>query len=124
MSPAIDVRTELRRITSSKPVHAAAGAGMAATEALRELPARLAKWRTENDLAAVQHRASGYVAEVRTRAIHNVTEVRTRAIHNYDRLATRGAKVLNGKAAPKGKSALDSKRTGAKGTSTKGTGTK
>lgn len=110
MSVVTDLQTEFRRIASSKPVHAAAGAGVVATEALREFPARLAKWRTENDLAALQHRASGYVAEVRTRAVHN-----------YDRLATRGAKVLDVRVAPKGKTAVEGKTTGTKGTGGKGT---
>ncbi len=107
MSPVTDMRTELRkiaerpefrRIADSKPVHAAAGAGVVATEALREFPARLAKWRTENSVSALEKRASGYV-----------TEVRTRAVHNYDKLALRGKKALAGRPAPKGRSALNGK---------------
>ena len=39
----IDVKTEVRKIANSKPVHAAAGAGVLATQALRELPARLVR---------------------------------------------------------------------------------
>ncbi len=102
MSAVNDMRTELRKLADSKPVHAAAGAGAVASEALRELPGRLAKWRTETEhtVTALPQRAQGYYAEVRTRAIHE-----------YDRLATRGAKVLNGKATPKGKSALNGKTT-------------
>jgi hypothetical protein len=96
MSPVIDVRTELRKIAASKPVHAAAGAGAVASEALRELPARLAKLRAER--AALEQRATGYV-----------TEVRTRAVSGYDKLALRGRRVLNGKPAPKGKTALNGK---------------
>jgi hypothetical protein len=96
MSPVIDVRTELRKIAASKPVHAAAGAGVVASEALRELPARLAKLRTER--AALEQRATGYV-----------TEVRTRAVSGYDKLALRGRRVLNGKPAAKGKTALNGK---------------
>ena len=38
----IDVKTEVRKLASSKPVHAAAGAGVLASAALRELPARIA----------------------------------------------------------------------------------
>jgi hypothetical protein len=39
----IDVKTEVRKIANSKPVHAAAGAGVLATQALRELPGRLVR---------------------------------------------------------------------------------
>ena len=85
----IDVRTEVRKLASSKPVHAAAGAGVLASEALRELPARLARWRGDGSLAAL---ASGYM-----------TTARTKAVQEYDKLATHGARVLNGKTAlPKG----------------------
>jgi hypothetical protein len=48
MNRAIDVetvRTEMRKLTSRKPLHAAAGAGVLASEALRELPGRIARWR-------------------------------------------------------------------------------
>jgi len=96
MSAVTDVRTELRRIAESKPVHAAAGAGVAATEALRELPARLAKWRSEYGVATLDKRVNGYV-----------TEIRTRAAHSYDQLALRGKKVMTAKPAPKGKSQLN-----------------
>lgn len=115
MNPVNDVRTELRRlaerpeirrIAESKPVHAAAGAGVVASEALRELPARLAKWRTETSVTALEQRASGYV-----------TEVRTRAVKGYDKLALRGKHVLDGKPAPRGKTALNGKTT--KSTTTK-----
>ena len=96
MSPVTDVRTELRRIADSKPVHAAAGAGVVATEALRELPARLAKWRSEYGVGTLDKRVTGYV-----------TEIRTRAAHGYDQLALRGKKAMATKPAPKGKSALN-----------------
>ena len=101
MSPVTDVRTELRRIAESKPVHAAAGAGVFATEALRELPARLAKWRAEYGVGTLDKRVNGYV-----------TEIRTRAAHSYDQLALRGKKVMAARPAPKGKSALNGKTTG------------
>src|SRR5262245_54129052 len=45
MNRTIDVRTEMRKLADSKPVHAAAGAGALASERLRELTAWLAKWR-------------------------------------------------------------------------------
>ena len=101
MSPVTDVRTEIRRIADSKPVHAAAGAGVVATEALRELPGRLAKWRSEYGVGTLDKRVTGYV-----------TEIRTRAAHGYDQLALRGKKVMAARPAPKGKSALNGKTTG------------
>lgn len=96
MSPVIDVRTELRRLAASKPVHAAAGAGVVASETLRELPARLAKWRTDNTVATLEKRASGYL-----------TVVRTRVGSGYDQLALRGRKVLDSKPALRRKGALN-----------------
>ncbi len=101
MSVVTDVRTELRKFAESKPVHAAAGAGVVATEALRELPARLAKWRNEYGVATLDKRVTGYV-----------TEIRTRAAHSYDQFALRGKKVMAAKPAPKGKSALNGKPAG------------
>ena len=88
----IDVRTEVRKLASSKPVHAAAGAGVLASAALRELPAKIARWRSDGSLAALPGLASEYV-----------TTARTKAVQEYDRLAIRGAKVLNGKTALPGK---------------------
>jgi hypothetical protein len=88
----IDVRTEVRKLASSKPVHAAAGAGVLASAALRELPAKIARWRSDGSLAALPGLASEYV-----------TTARTKAVQEYDKLATRGAKVLNGKTALPGK---------------------
>jgi hypothetical protein len=97
MNRSIDVRTEMRKLADSKPVHAAAGAGVLTSETLRELSARLAKWRDEASVSALSTRANEYVATARTRA---ATE--------YDKLAKRGeealhargnghAKALNGK---------------------------
>jgi hypothetical protein len=40
MNRGIAMRTEVRKLTSTKPVQAAAGAGVLASTALRELPAR------------------------------------------------------------------------------------
>jgi hypothetical protein len=87
MNRGIAVRTEVRKLTSSKPVHAAAGAGALASVALRELPARLAKWRSE-----VPGLASGYV-----------TTARTKAVQEYEKLASHGERVLNGKTGLNGK---------------------
>lgn len=86
MNRAIDVTTEMRKLTSSKPLHAAAGAGALASEALRELPARIARWRPEVSVTALPGRAS----EV-------VTTARARAARGYDHLAVRGERVLAGK---------------------------
>lgn len=88
----IDVKTEVRKLAASKPVHAAAGAGVLASEALRELPARIARWRSDGSLAALPGLATEYM-----------TTARTKAVLEYDKLARHGARVLNGKTAlPKG----------------------
>jgi hypothetical protein len=88
----IDVRTEVRKLASSKPVHAAAGAGVLASAALRELPAKIARWRSDGSLAALPGLASQYVSTARTKAVQE-----------YDKLAIHGAKILNGKTALPGK---------------------
>lgn len=75
MSRTDAVRTEVRKLTSSKPVHAAAGAGALASAALRELPARISRWSSE---------VPGYV-----------TTARTKAAKEYDKLAVYGERVLN-----------------------------
>lgn len=80
-------RPEVRKLAESKPVHAAAGAGVLASQTLRELPGRLAKWRTDANanVSDLPRRASGYV-----------TVVRTRAATGYDKLAVRGKRAMNG----------------------------
>jgi hypothetical protein len=98
MNRAIDVRTEMRRITSSKPLHAAAGAGVLASTALRELPSRIARLRPEVAVTTLPGRATSYV-----------TTARARAVRSYDNLATHGQRVLNGKSTHSGKSALNGK---------------
>jgi hypothetical protein len=95
MNRAIDVTTEMRKLTSSKPLQAAAGAGALASEALRELPARIARWRPEVSVTALPSRAS----EV-------VTTARAKAARGYDHLAVRGERVLAGKGALAGNHAL------------------
>ena len=84
----------MRKLAESKPVHAAAGAGVLASETLRELTALLTKWRNEASAGTLSSRASGYVSTARTRA---ATE--------YDRLAKRGQKALNGRSTGQGKGA-------------------
>ena len=80
-----DVKTELRKLTNSKPVHAVAGAGVLASQALKELPWRLVQWTRENPPDSLPGRANGYVQTARTRAAGG-----------YDRLAEHGKKALNG----------------------------
>ena len=58
----------MRKLADSKPVHAAAGASVLASQTLRELSARLAHWRPEASVSALSTRANGYVATARTRA--------------------------------------------------------
>ncbi len=89
----------MRKLTASKPVHAAAGAGALATETFRELTARLTKLRSETSMSTLSSRASGYV-----------TTVRTRASTEYDKLAVRGQKALNGHGTGRPKGALNGKR--------------
>jgi hypothetical protein len=96
MNRTIDVRTEMRKLADSKPVHAAAGVGVVASETLRELTAWLTKWRNEASVNTLSTRASGYVGTARTRASAE-----------YDKLAKRGQKALNGRSTGQGKSALN-----------------
>jgi hypothetical protein len=96
MNRTIDVRTEMRKLADSKPVHAAAGAGMLASETLRELTAWLTKMRNEASVSTLSSRANGYVSTARTRASAE-----------YDKLAKRGQKALNGRSTGQGKSALN-----------------
>jgi hypothetical protein len=107
MNRSIDVRTEVRKLANSKPVYAAAGAGLLASQtvrevlaspALRELPARLAKWRSEASVATLPARASQYMQTARARAAHG-----------YEQLADRGMKALAGQGAAPGQSALNGK---------------
>ncbi len=83
MARTIDVRTEVRRLVDSKPVYAAAGVGVLASEAIRELPARLARLREEAQGAPLSARATGYVSTARARALAG-----------YEKLALRGQQVL------------------------------
>ena len=75
MSRTDAVKTEVRKLTTSKPVHAAAGAGAMASAALRELPARISRW--SSDMPG------------------HLTEARTRAAKEYDKLAVHGERVLH-----------------------------
>jgi len=81
------VKTEVRKLADSKPVHAAAGAGALTAAALRELPTRISRWSSE-----MPGLASGYVATARTRAVKE-----------YDKLAVHGERVLHKRTALNGK---------------------
>jgi hypothetical protein len=98
MNRAIDVPTEMRKLTNSKPLHAAAGAGVLASQALRELPALIARWRPE-----------AYVTSLPNRASEVVTTARAKAARGYDHLAVRGERVLAGKGTPGAKRAAGAK---------------
>ena len=76
------VKTEVRKLAESKPVHAAAGAGALTAAALRELPARISRWSSE---------MPAYV-----------TTARTRAVKEYDKLAVHGQRVLHKRTALNG----------------------
>ena len=113
-----DVKAELRKLASSKPVHAAAGAGVLASQTLRELPWRLVQWTKDNPpeslpgrangymqsaqsrangyMQSAQSRANGYVQSAQSRANGYVQTARTKANGSYDKLAEHGKKALNG----------------------------
>jgi hypothetical protein len=97
MSPTIDVRTEVRKLADRKPVQAAAGAGVLATEALRELPGLLARWRAEASVGTLSARATGVMQTTRARASAG-----------YDKLAQRGQRAL-GDEVPASRGALNGK---------------
>ena len=96
MNRTMDVRTEMRKLAESKPVHAAAGVGVLASETLRELTAWLTKMRNEASVGTLSSRASGYVSTTRTKASAE-----------YDKLAKRGQKALNGRSPGQAKGALN-----------------
>jgi hypothetical protein len=103
----IDVKTEVRKITSSKPVHAAAGAGALATQALRELPGRLVR------------SIDGTVTSWPTRATEYVQSARAKASDQYDKLADHGKKVMTGHDSEPVKPAINGKATSSRASSTK-----
>jgi hypothetical protein len=113
-----DVKAELRKLTNSKPVHAVAGAGVLASQTLKDLPWRLVQWTRDNPpeslprrangyvqqartnadgyVQAARTNANGYVQQARTNATGYVQTARTRAADRYDKLAEQGKKALNG----------------------------
>ncbi len=113
-----DVKAELRKLSSSKPVHAVAGAGVLASQTLKELPWRLVQWTRENPpeslpgrangyaqtaqsrangyVQTARNNANGYVQTAQSRANGYVQTARTKAADGYDKLAEHGKKALNG----------------------------
>lgn len=102
-----DVKTELRKLTNSKPVHAVAGAGVLASQTLKELPGRLVQWTKDNPpeslpgrangyVQTAQSRANGYVQTARNNANGYMQTARNRATGGYDKLAEHGKKAING----------------------------
>jgi hypothetical protein len=88
MNRGIDVRNEMRKLASSKPVHAAAGVGVVASQTLRELPARLAGLHLETTMVELPARATEYVLTARAKAAGE-----------YERLAELGRQAMGGQAA-------------------------
>jgi len=74
-----DVKAELRKLTNSKPVHAAAGAGVLASQTLKELPWRLVQWTRDNPPDSLPGRANGYVQTARNNANGYVQTAQSRA---------------------------------------------
>src|SRR5690348_535385 len=74
-----DVKAELRKLTSSKPVHAVAGAGVLASQTLKELPWRLVQWTKDNPPESLPGRANGYVQTARNNANGYVQTAQSRA---------------------------------------------
>ena len=90
----------MRKLAASKPVHAAAGVGVLASETLRELPARLAKWRDDASASTLSSRANGYV----THGPHAGVEPSTTS------WPSAGQKALNGRSTGHAKAALNGSR--------------
>src|SRR5215469_2360554 len=74
-----DVKAELRKLTGSKPVHAMAGAGVLASQTLKELPWRLVQWTRDNPPESLPGRANGYVQTAQSRANGYVQTAQSRA---------------------------------------------
>src|SRR5215471_11608661 len=93
----IDVKTEVRKIANSKPVHAAAGAGVLATQVLRELPGRLVR-TFDGTVNSLPSRATGYMQTARAKAADG-----------YDTLADHGKRALTREDSEPAQSALNGK---------------
>ena len=104
----IDVKTEVRKIANSKPVHAAAGAGVLATQALRELPGRLVR-TIDGTVNSLPSRASETVTSLPGRANGYVQTARAKAADGYDTLADHGKRALTRQDSEPAQSALNGK---------------
>lgn len=138
----IDVRDEVRKFASSKPVQAAAGAGVVASERLRDLPNRLGELQNRlgdlpnrlgdlpnrvgelpNRVGELQNRLAGLhletaVVNLPARATEYVLTARSKAMDEYERLAKRGRKALREHGALPGTSHAHSKAHEANGRAT------
>ena len=118
MQYSIDVKTEVRKIANSKPVHAAAGAGVLATQALRELPGRLVR-TIDGTVNTLPGRATETVTSLPGRATGAVQNARAKAADGYDMLADHGKRALNGDDSTSAKNALNGTAAKANGTAAK-----
>jgi hypothetical protein len=118
----IDVKNEVRKLTSSKPVHAAAGVGVVASQTLRDLPTRIANLHLESTMITLPARAN----EV-------VQTARAKVVDEYEKFASRGRKALGSdtgsisKGSLSGSSASTSSTTngtGSRSAASRGTGTR
>jgi hypothetical protein len=75
----IDVMAEMRKFGESKPVHAVAGAGVLASQMLRELPWRLVQWTRDNPPHSLPARANEAVQTAQARANEAVQTAQARA---------------------------------------------
>ena len=83
-----DVITDVRKLAGSKPVHAAAGAGVLASQALREIPGKLSRWRQETVSSSLP------VTAWPGRAADYVSTARAKAAERYDHLADAGRQAM------------------------------
>lgn len=104
----IDVKTEVRRIANSKPVHAAVGAGVLATQALRELPGRLVR-TIDGTVNSLPTRATETVTSLPGRATGYVQTARAKAADGYDILADHGKRALTRQDSEPAQTALNGK---------------
>ena len=104
----IDVKTEVRKIANSKPVHAAAGAGVLATQALRELPRRLVR-TFDGTVNSLPTRATETVTSLPSRATGYMQTARAKAADGYDTLADHGKRALTREDSEPAQSALNGK---------------
>ena len=89
----IDVKTEVRKIANSKPVHAAAGAGVLATQALRELPGRLVR-TIDGTVNSLPSRATETVASLPSRATSTVNSLPAKATETVTSLPGRATSTV------------------------------